>query len=117
MECPWANSVAKFCKVGWSYCVAIARLIVWTIILFFSGLQRTLFMRSEVVRVDFKVTPLRCDMEDADDKLAYIDKLFIENPDLIGVKDDSSFDDAVLGDSDFEDEKFDNNGEDENEDT
>ena len=75
-------SVTRFLKVTVSYLIALARLVVWTIIFFFSGLQRTLFMKSEVVRVDFVLSPLRCDMEDMDDKLAYIDKLCTENPDL-----------------------------------
>lgn len=95
MECLWSN-IVKFCKVVWSYFVALARLVVWTIILFFSGLQRTLFMRSEIVGVDFKVIPLRCDIEDANNKLAYLDKLCIENPDLIGMEDDEiPFDDII----------------------
>lgn len=74
--------IQKFLKELWSYIVALARLTVWTIIFFFSGLQRTLFTRNEVAGVDMKLLPLRCDMEDVDEKLAYIDKLCIENPDL-----------------------------------
>lgn len=100
--------IQKFLKVLWSYVVAISRLIIWTIILFFSGLQRTLFTRSEIVGVDMKLMPLRCDMEDADEKLAYIDKLCIENPDLAEMaeqayledikKDEDFFDDSEEGD-------------------
>ena len=99
MECAWPEFV-KFCKVVWSYIIAVARLCIWTIILFFSGLQRTLFMRSEVVGVDFKVLPLRCDMEEADDKLAYLDKLCIENPDLMGIEDDMTPFDDIMPDED-----------------
>lgn len=87
MECLW-SSIKSFLKVLGSYAVAIARLIVWTIVFFFSGLQRTLFMRSEVVSVEFRVTPLRCDMEEADKNLAYIDKLCLENPDLVEAVED-----------------------------
>ena len=87
MECLWSN-IVKFCKVVWSYFVALARLVVWTAVFFFSGLQRTLFMRSEIVGVDFRVMPLRCDVEDVNNKLSYLDKLCIENPDLIGMEDD-----------------------------
>lgn len=82
MEWLWSK-LEGFFKVFSSYIVALARLVVWTIIFFFTGLQRTLFMRSEVVSVEFKVTPLRCDMEEADNNLAYIDKLCLENPDLV----------------------------------
>lgn len=100
--------IQEFLKVFWSYIVALLRLVVWTIILFFSGLQRTLFTRSEVVGVDMKLTPLRCDLEDVDEKLAYIDKLCIENPDLAEMaeqayledmkEDENFFDDSEEGD-------------------
>ena len=82
----------RFFKVFNSYIVAVFRLMIWTIIFFFTGLQRTLFMRSEVVSVEFKVTPLRCDMEEADKNLAYIDKLCLENPDLASAIEDDEFD-------------------------
>ena len=115
MEWQWFSFIIKFFKVLWSYIVAIARLVVWTIILFFSGLQRTLFMRSEVVGVDFKVVPLRCYMEETDEKLAYLDKLCIENPDLMGIE----VDDVIPFDDLIDDEEIDfrpddeDNGEDE----
>ena len=109
MEWLW-NKVKNFLKVFFSYVIAILRLIIWTIIFFFSGLQRTLFTRSEVLSLSFKLVPLRCDMEDTDEKLAYIDKLCFENPDLLGVMEteemlddediDIPFDDD--GDSDME---------------
>lgn len=107
MEWQWFNSFGKFCKVLWSYIVALARLFVWTVIFFFSGLQRTLFMRSEVAGVDFKIIPLKCDRDEYDDKLAYLDKLCIENPDLAGIDDETPFDDIMLEDIEREDEGFD----------
>lgn len=111
MEWQWTNFFIKGFKVFWSYFVALARLVIWTIILFFTGLQRTLFMKSEVVGVDFRVAPLRCHMEDADEKLAYLDKLCTENPDLMGIEDESFFDEIMTDEeTDFED---DDNGEDE----
>ena len=97
--------IQKFFKVLFSSFIALARLVIWTIILFFSGLQRTLFTRSELVGVDMRLSPLRCDMEDVDDKLAYIDKLCIENPDLAEMAenayledDEKFFDDGEEGD-------------------
>ena len=107
MEWQWLSSFIKFCKVFGSYIVAVARLLVWTCIFFFSGLQRTLFMRSEVAGVDLKVVPLRSDLKDTDEKLAYIYKLCLENPDLVDVveedfygdkDDDFPFDDFGEGD-------------------
>ena len=111
MECLWNNFV-KFCKILFSYIIGIARLIIWTIILFFSGLQRTLFMKGEIIGVDFKVIPLRCYREEIDNKLAYLDKLCIENPDLVEgmVEEEIPFDGPMGGDFGLDD---DNNGEDE----
>lgn len=106
MECFWHNLVGFF-KVFFSYIVAIARLVVWTILFFFLGLQRTLFMRSEVVGIDFSVLPLRCDMEEADDKLAYLDKLCTENPELTGAEDDSVSMDDILFEDDEDGEEDD----------
>lgn len=111
MEWLWSK-VVRFFKVLWSYVVAVSRLIIWTIILFFTGLQRTLFMRSEIVGVEFKVIPLMCDREEFDDKLAYLDKLCIENPDLMGIEDDIPFDDLMM-DEDEDDNRPEDNGENE----
>lgn len=111
MEWLWSK-VIRFFKVLWSYVVAVSRLIIWTIILFFTGLQRTLFMRSEIVGVEFKVIPLMCDREEFDDKLAYLDKLCIENPDLMGIEDDIPFDDLMM-DEDEDDNRPEDNGENE----
>ena len=111
MEWLWSK-VIRFFKVLWSYVVAVSRLIIWTIILFFTGLQRTLFMRSEIVGVEFKVIPLMCDREEFDDKLAYLDKLCIENPDLMGIEDDIPFDDIMM-DEDEDDNRPEDNGENE----
>lgn len=111
MEWLWSK-VVRFFKVLWSYVVAVSRLIIWTIILFFTGLQRTLFMRSEIVGVEFKVIPLMCDREEFDDKLAYLDKLCIENPDLMGIEDDVPFDDLMMGE-DEDDNRPEDNGENE----
>lgn len=99
--------IQKFLKVFWSYVVAILRLIIWTIILFFSGLQRTLFTRNEIIGVDMRLMPLRCDMEDADEKLAYIDKLCIENPDLAEMAEQAYLEEIKKDDEDFFDDSED----------
>lgn len=97
-------SMKKFFKVFMSYVIALLRLCMWTFLFFVSGLQRTLFVRSEVCGVDFKAMPLRCDLEDTDDKLAYIDKLCLENPDLIEVMDENDPLDIPDIDMDIHDE-------------
>lgn len=81
-----------------SYLVALARLFIWTILVFFSGLQRTLFMRSEVTGVEIKIAPLRSDLKDTGEKLAYIDKLCIENPDLAELAEEDYVDDFPYDD-------------------
>ena len=98
--------IRRVLRVFWSYVVALARLFVWTIIFFFSGLQRTLFTRDEVAGVDMKLMPLRCDMEDADEKLAYIDKLCLENPDLAEMAEQAYLDDEKVN-NDIDDLPFD----------
>lgn len=103
MDWLW-HRLKRIFSVVFSYVIAICRLIIWTILFFFSGLQRTLFMRSEVASVDFKVLPLRCDMEDTDEKLAYLDKLCLENPDLMQVVEEEIVEDSEDED-DGEDEQ------------
>ena len=105
------DNIVSFFKVLFSYTIALARLFVWSIVFFFSGLQRTLFMRSEIVGVNFRVMPLRCDMEDTKSKLSYLDKLCIENPDLVGMEDEIPFDDMMLENDENPDEGFGDNGE------
>lgn len=95
--------IIDFFKVLFSYIRAIARLFTWTFVFFFSGLQRTLFMRSEVASVEFYVAPLKCDVEEADKNIAYIDKLCLENPDLVEVAEEDDLD--FLDDDDENEEE------------
>ena len=75
-------------KIKWifnnifSYGIAIARLLFWEVLLFFSGLQQILFTGTEICGIDLRGLPLRCDRDDIIDKVSYMDKLKIENPDL-----------------------------------
>lgn len=89
------KKTGKFFKIFGSYVRALSRLLVWTILMFFSGLQKTLFSRMEVAGVDIKLVPLRCDREEVNDKLAYIDKLCIENPDLAEMAESAYLDDEL----------------------
>ena len=82
MDSLWYKRIFGFLDLILSYFIALSRLVVWVVLFFFSGLQRTLFMRSEIVCVEFKTIPLKCDREDTGEKLAYLDKLCSENPDL-----------------------------------
>ena len=102
MSSLWFDKVIRFFNVFFSYLIALCRLFIWTVLFFVSGLQRTLFMRSEVVCVEFKTIPLRCDVEDFDDKMSYIDKMCNENPDLVDI---SNEDDEIIDDFDEGDEE------------
>ena len=82
MDLVWSKITTAF-KVFWSYIVALARLVIWTILFFFTGLQRTLFMGCEVASAELKVVPLRHYMEDLDDKISFMDRVCAENPDLM----------------------------------
>lgn len=81
-------------KIKWffsnvlSYIIAIARLLFWEVLLFFSGLQQILFTRTEICGIDLRGLPLRCDRDDIIDKVSYVDKLKIENPDLEIIDED-----------------------------
>ncbi len=77
------KKILEFLDLLFSYFIALSRLALWTILFFFSGLQRTIFLRGEIVCVEFKTIPLKCDRDDTDEKLSYLDKLCLENPDLI----------------------------------
>ena len=93
-------------KIKWffgnisSYAIAIARLLFWEVLLLFSGLQQILFTRTEICGIDLRGQPLRCDREDICDKIAYMDKLKEENPDLEIVDEDELND--ILDDIDDE---------------
>lgn len=90
-------------KIKWffsnlmSYVIAIARLLFWEVLLFFSGLQQILFTRTEICGLDLRGLPLRCDRDDVLDKISYVDKLKAENPDL-----------DLMTDEDYEDFDEDN---------
>ena len=98
--------IISFLYLMYSYIVALCRLVLWTILMFFSGLQRTLFMRSEVVSVEFRVIPLLCDRKDTKDTLAYIDKLCMENPDIAAMGEEiaQNLEDEDCDDFDDEDD-------------
>ena len=90
------KKILDFLYLMLSYFIALSRLVLWTVLFFFSGLQRTLFLRGEVVCVEFKTIPLKCDREDTGEKLAYLDKLCLENPDLVDFEgEEDSFSDSI----------------------
>lgn len=97
-------NLSKLCRSLGSYLVALLRLGFWIILAFFSGLQRILFTRAEVIGMELKLAPLRCDLAETGEKLAYIDKLCLENPELVAssmnADDEEFFNDIPFDDED-----------------
>lgn len=78
----------EFFSVLFSYIIALLRLPFLTVLFIVSSIQQVLFDKSEVVNVEMKIVPLRCDRKKVSDNVAYIDKLCYENPDLVEMVDD-----------------------------
>lgn len=64
---------------------AIIRLGFLGVCFLTSGLQIILFTRTEICNLEMRGQPLRCDMDKMDEKLSYVDKLMLENPDLLDL--------------------------------
>lgn len=93
------ESLKEFFMLMGSYLVAISRLIFLDVLFLLSGLQQILYTRCEIVNIEMKAVPLRCDITDVTEKVAYIDKLCGENPDLVGIdSEDDDFGDSEDGD-------------------
>ena len=62
-----------------SYIIAILRFLFLLIIMLLNGLQQIIFNRIEICNIGFSYVPIRKDR----DKISYINKLNLENVDLI----------------------------------
>ena len=91
------EKIKNFFMLIGSYLVAISRLIFLDVLFLLSGLQQILYTRCEIVNIEMKAVPLRCDITEATEKVSYIDKLCGENPDLVGI--DEEDEDIDFGDS------------------
>ena len=70
------------CKMIFSVMLAIIRLFFLLLALTFSGLQIILFTRTEICNIEMKGQPWRCDREKMMDNVAFVDKMYLENPEL-----------------------------------
>ena len=75
--------IEEFFKDLYSMCVAILRLLFLCATLLMSGLQIVIFTRTEVCNVEMRGMPWRVDREKDLSNLAFIDKVCLENPDLL----------------------------------
>lgn len=92
------DKIRYFFSVLSSYLIAISRLFFLDALLFLSGLQQILYSRCEIVNVEMKVSPLRCDINKVTENVSYIEKLCCENPDLVEIVDNDE--DIDFGDND-----------------
>ena len=76
------NRITEFLEVFISMVIAILRLLFLCATLLMSGLQIVIFTRTEVCNLEMKGMPWRCDRQKMNDQLAFVDKMYLENPDL-----------------------------------
>lgn len=91
------DEIKYFLAVLGSYFIAISRLLFLDVLLLLSGIQQILYTRCEIINIEMKAVPLRCDITKANENVSYIEKLCCENPDLVEM---SSEDDNLFGDDD-----------------
>lgn len=103
--------VKEFLNVFTSAVIAILRLLFLAVGLIASGLHLIIFSRLEICNIELKGLPYRCDREKDMQNMAFIDKLVLENPDLLDYADDQ----RAKDDRDLP-SQFDDNNEDEGED-
>lgn len=68
--------------------IALLRLVFLTITFVLSGIHIILFTRTEICNIEIRGNAFRCDREKDLAKLAFVDKLLIENPDLMETIDE-----------------------------
>ena len=72
----------------WSAVVALIRLLFLTCAMFASGVHIVLFTRTEICNIEMRGMPWRCDREKVADQLSFVDKICLENPDLLDYADE-----------------------------
>ena len=71
-----------------SVLIALARLIFLTLAMFTSALHITLFTKTELCNVELRGQPLLCDRRKLKDQISFVDKVMIENPELLDYADE-----------------------------
>lgn len=69
--------------------IALLRLCFLTLNFFVSGVNLILFTRTEICNIEIRGNAFRCDREKNLANLAFVDKLLIENPDLLAISENS----------------------------
>ena len=74
----------------YSITVAIIRLAFLAAAMLVSGVQLILFTRTEICNVEMKGQPWLCDRDKLADRLSFVDKVMLENQDLLDYADEHS---------------------------
>ena len=82
--------------------IALLRLVFLTITVVFSGVHLILFTRTEICNIEIRGNAFRCDREKNLANLAFVDKLCVENPDLMETIDEMQQADSDEDDSNGE---------------
>lgn len=70
-----------------SACIALLRLVFLAVTFVISGVHLILFTRTEICNIEIRGNAFRCDREKDLANLAFVDKLMVENPDLLDIAD------------------------------
>lgn len=79
------NRIMEFLEEVGSILIAIVRLIFLTCVMFLSGIQIIIFNELEICNLEMKGVPLRYKIKRNEANLAFIDKMCIENPELLDI--------------------------------
>lgn len=97
-----------FSSVG-SALIALTRFFFLLMALTASGVHIILFTRTEICNVEMRGQAWRCDREKMMDQLSFVDKVCLENPDLLGFADEQMNKDRDLPTA-FDDDEDDDEG-------
>lgn len=92
-----------FSEIG-SATIALVRLFFLVCAMFTSGVHIVLFTRTEVCNIEMRGMPWRCDRERLADNMSFVDKICLENPELLDFADEQYRKDGKLPPIDDDDE-------------
>lgn len=69
--------------------IALLRLLVLNGTFIFTGIHSIFFRRTEISAVRLEGIPLKCDREEASDKISFLDKLCYENSEYLSYLDEN----------------------------
>lgn len=90
------NKVKEILDETGSIIVALIRLLFLTFAMVTSGIHVVLFTRTEVCNIEMRGMPWRCDREKMADQMSFVDKICLENPELLDFADEQMRKDGEL---------------------